>query len=159
MDRLEELLAACNSMRVAEKPLSRSQSELALAAVLTASLVVGSSDQQSQLPANEHPGSRTSSLPTGVPSYLPPQAPRPSSLSCASVQTLPPFMSQVNGNLVPVSKLAASQADRLPIKTDLYKVRGAHPCRLVFQLQSIGTTVSLLLAGSPKQRSARSPSL
>lgn len=113
---LEELLAAFQAVRTADKPIVRSQSELAMAAVLHASTVVGGRCPQSTLSAVKHAGVRCSSLPIEMPSYTPLQVPQPVLTS----EPLPSFP-QVNTTLPVLSNMAALQDDR-PIKSCLYKV-------------------------------------
>lgn len=116
LDSLEELLANFNLMQAA-KPLGCSQFELALAAVLNASKVVGGTLPQSARV-------RASSLPVGIPSYAPST---PSTAAGSPVQAVPLYRSRVNGSLTPPNlKLASPQSDRPPIKTCLYKVYIVH---------------------------------
>ena len=119
LDSLEKLLAAFKQMQAA-KPLGHSQSELALAAVLNASKVVGGSLPQSASPVYKHPRVRASSLPIGIPSYAPAT---PSTAAASPVQAVPLYQSRVNGSLTPPN-LASQQS--APIKTCLYKVCTVH---------------------------------
>ena len=123
LDNLEELLAAFKLMQAAAKPLGRSQSELAMAAVLNASKVVGGAVSQSpapQSPTYKHPRVRSTSLPIGIPSR-----PTPPTLSGNPVQAVPLYLPRVNGSLT-AANLASPQSDRQPTKTCLYKVHTAH---------------------------------
>lgn len=109
LDGLEELLAAFKLMQAA-KPLSRSQSELAMAAVLDASKVVGGKLPQSVYKQGD-PRVRASSLPVGIPSY-----------TLATPSTLPGNPAKpLVGSLTPPHP-ASPQLDRPPIKICLYKV-------------------------------------
>ncbi len=120
---LEELLTACQSMRTADKPLVRSQSELALAAVLHASKVVGSRSPQSTLGPLRPADARSSSLPVGIPTYSSLQAPQPA----VGGETVPGYMSQVCDDTLPLlPRMAGLQADRPAIKSCLYKVQLAN---------------------------------
>ena len=117
---LEELLGAFQSFRTAEKPLRRSQSELALAAVLHANKLVASRSPQSTLSSVKRCDVRSSSLPIGIPTYGKLQQPQPA-LGSASVQSYP---AQSGSSSLPVLfKTAEIQAERPPIKSCLYKVR------------------------------------
>lgn len=117
LDSLEGLLAAFKLVQAA-KPLGRSQSELAMAAVLNASKVVGGSLPQAV--SHKHPRVRASSLPIGIPSH--PSA-TPSTAAVYPVQATPLCQSRVNSALTPTNlQLASPQSDRPPIKTCLYKV-------------------------------------
>ena len=117
---LEELLGAFQSFRTAEKPLRRSQSELALAAVLHANKMVASRSPQSTLSSVKRCDVRSSSLPIGIPTYGSLQLPQPA-LGSASVQSYP---AQSGSSSLPVLfKTAEIQAERPPIKSFLYKVR------------------------------------
>ena len=119
LDSLEGLLAAFKLMQAA-KPLGRSQSELAMAAVLNASKVVGGSLPQSVSVRHKHPRVRASSLPIGIPSH--PSA-TPSTAAVYPVQAKPLCQSRVTSALTPTNlQLASPQSDRPPIKTCLYKV-------------------------------------
>ena len=123
LESLEELLAAFKLMQAA-KPLGRSQSELAMAAVFNAAKVIGGSLPQSASPVYKHPRVRASSLPIGIPSYSPAT---PSLVPGTPVQAVPLYQSRVNGILTPPSLQAASpQSERPPIKTCLYKVCTVH---------------------------------
>jgi len=85
---LEELLGAFQYLKTAEKPIQRSQSELALAAVLHASKVVASRSPQSTLSSVNRCEVRSSSLPIGIPTYGSLQVPQPA-VSSASVPSYP----------------------------------------------------------------------
>ena len=118
---LEELLGALQSLKTAEKPLQRSQSEeLALAAVLHASKVVASRSSQSTLSSVKRCEVRSSSLPIGIPTYGSLQVPQPA-VSSASV---PSYPAQSGSSTLPMLfKTAEVQAERPAIKGCLYKVR------------------------------------
>ena len=139
LESLEELLAAFKPGQAVGKPLGRSQSELALAVGLNASQVVGRLELQSTIPNFGKPSVRASSLPAGVPSFMSQSVPQPS-LSPALSRTLPLCPTQVNHHL-PRSSLAAAgsrlQADRSPIKTDLYKVDLTRSAPAPFLLRSL----------------------
>lgn len=113
LDSLEELLAAFKLMQAA-KPLARSQSELAIAAVLDANKVVGGDLPQSVYKQGD-PRVRASSLPIGIPSH-----------TLATLSTLPgkPLM-RVTGSATPPHP-ASPQLDKPPIKICLYKVHPSH---------------------------------
>lgn len=108
---LEELLAAFK-VQTAAKPLDRCQSELAQAAVLNGSKVVGGAVPRVFL----HSKHRASSLPIGIPSRS-----TPSTVTRDLIQGV---RSRVNGSCS-VPNLASSPSDRPPIKTCLYKVQGS----------------------------------
>jgi len=117
---LEELLGAFQSLRTAEKPIQRSQSELALAAVLHASKVVATRSPQSTLSSVNRCEVRSSSLPIGIPTYGSLQVPQPA-VSSASV---PSYLAQSGSSSLPMLfKTAEVQAERPAIKSCLYKVR------------------------------------
>lgn len=111
LDGLEALLAAFKLMQAA-KPLSRSQSELAMAAVLDPNKVVGGNLPQSPSSVYKQgdPRVRASSLPIGIPSHT--LATLPENLVHAK-----PLM-RVTGSLTPPSP----QLDKPPIKICLYEV-------------------------------------
>ena len=123
---LEELLAAFHSLQAPEKPLRRSQSELALAAVLHASRVVGSpSPQSTPSLADERFDVRSSSLPISLPVFSTFSAPQP---ACSGA-SLPVFLSPPSTCTLPMLTKKTGQAERPAIKSGLYKVR-LHTCAL-----------------------------
>ena len=143
LNSLEELLAAFKLMQAA-KPLARSQSELAMAAVLNASNVVGGRLPQSAAPVHKHPKVRASSLPIGIPSYAPATPP---TIARSPVQDVPLYQSRVNGTLTkPNVQIASPQSDRPPIKTCLYKVCTVHlvTCPTFDQLLACSSSTSNL---------------
>lgn len=126
---LEELLAAFHSLQAPEKQLRRSQSELALAAVLHASKVVGSpSPQSTPSPADVRFDVRSSSLPISLPRYSTLSTPQPA----CSGSSLPVFPSPPGTCMLPMLTKKTGQAERPAIKSGLYKVRlQACACALV----------------------------
>jgi len=117
---LEELLGAFQSLKTAEKPVQRSQSELALAAVLHASRVVASRSPQSTLSSVNRCEVRSSSLPIGIPTYGSLQVPQPA----VSLASVPSYPAQSGSSSLPMLfKTAEVQAERPAIKSCLYKVR------------------------------------
>lgn len=121
---LEELLGAFQSLKTAEKPIQRSQSELALAAVLHASKTVASRSPQSTLSSVNRCEERSSSLPIGIPTYGSLQVPQPAVSSQVSSASVPSYPAQSGSSSPPMLfKTAEVQAERPAIKSCLYKVR------------------------------------
>lgn len=117
---LEELLGAFQSLRTAEKPLQRSQSELALAAVLHASKVEASRSPQSTLSSVKRCEVRSSSLPIGIPTYGSLQVPQ----TAVGSASMPSYPAQSGSSTLPMLfKTAEVQTERPPMKSCLYKVR------------------------------------
>lgn len=137
LDSMEELLAAFKLMQAA-KPLGRSQSELAMAAVFNASKVVGGSLPKSASPVYKHPRVRASSLPIGIPSYAPAT---PSLIAGNPVQAaVPLYQSRFNGILTPPNlQVASPHSERPPIKICLYKV-----CTVTVHLVTCPTLIERL---------------
>ncbi|KAA6427010.1 MAG: zinc finger protein [Trebouxia sp. A1-2] len=115
---LEELLRAFQSFTTADKPLKRSQSELALAAVLHASKVVASRSPQSTLSSENRYEVRSSSLPIGIPTYGLLQVPQPAVGSASA----PSYPAQSGSSTLPMLfRTAEVHAERPAIKSCLFK--------------------------------------